>query len=489
MASAPTDLVETVSPEQDKPGAVALRGAVRDVVDYDLLFDCVHCGLCLESCPTYVITRAEMDSPRGRIYLMKALAEGRLDLDHDAVRHLDLCLECRGCETACPSGVRYGRLIEHARGYIEQNWRRSIKERLRNRIIRAIFPYPARLRAVLAPLKFAERHGMRRLLRRLAPASARDWLDLLPELNREQEPLFPLSPHPDVNAVEERRPDNAASGAPSAVVHHGCVAQVLNQSANLNSERVLGAAGYRIVQLAKTACCGALDIHHGNLERAREFARINVAALAASGADFIVSAASGCSAVIAQYGELLKDDSQFAAQAREVAARVTDLSSLLLARPHTEPSARLSPAQSLLPLPQGYPHLTSPAKERARGKSSGAFRVTVTYHDSCHLVHGLGIREQPRELLRSLPGVNLVELTESDLCCGSAGSYNLTEQAMARELARRKVDNIIATGAQYVVLSNPGCQFQIAAELKRRGSSIRVMHIADFLALAAVSSA
>src|SRR5689334_23068635 len=202
MASAPTDLVETVSPEQDKPGAVALRGAVRDVVEYDLLFDCVHCGLCLEACPTYVVTRAEMDSPRGRIYLMKALAEGRLDLDREAVRHLDLCLECRGCETACPSGVRYGRLIEHARGYIERNWRRSVKERLRNCVIRTIFPYPARLRAVLAPLKFAERTGMRRLLRWLAPASARDWLDLLPELNRKQELLFPLPSYPDVNAVE-----------------------------------------------------------------------------------------------------------------------------------------------------------------------------------------------------------------------------------------------------------------------------------------------
>ncbi|MBV8359628.1 MAG: 4Fe-4S dicluster domain-containing protein, partial [Deltaproteobacteria bacterium] len=157
MATVPRNLAEIALPGQDRP---APQGAVRDVVDYELLFDCVHCGLCLESCPTYVITRAEMDSPRGRIYLMKALAEGRLELDRDAVRHLDLCLECRGCETACPSGVRYGRPIEHARGYIERNWRRSMVERLRNRIIRTIFPYPERLRAALAPLRFAERTGM-----------------------------------------------------------------------------------------------------------------------------------------------------------------------------------------------------------------------------------------------------------------------------------------------------------------------------------------
>ena len=397
-----------------------------------------------------------MDSPRGRIYLMKALAEGRLELDRDAVRHLDLCLECRGCETACPSGVRYGLLIEHARGYIERNWRRSVIERLRNGIIRTIFPYPARLRAALAPLRFAERMGVRGLLRRLSPGSARDWLDLLPELSREPAPLFPANPHPVPGLLEGRGQDPGASTAPSVVVHHGCVAQVLTESANLNSERALAAAGYRVVQLAKTVCCGALDIHHGNLKRAREFARINVAALAASGTDSIVSAASGCSAVIAQYGELLKDDSTLAAQAHEVSARVTDLSSLLL--------GRLSSIR-------------------------GAFRATVTYHDSCHLVHGLGVREQPRALLRSITGVRLIELGESDLCCGSAGSYNLTEPAMARELARRKVDNIIATGAQYVVLSNPGCEFQIAAELKRRASAIRVMHMADFLALAAAASA
>ena len=453
MATSPKDLAGLSRTVRETP-ATAPRGAVRDVVDYELLFDCVHCGLCLEACPTYVITRAEMDSPRGRIYLMKALAEGSLELDRDAVRHLDLCLECRGCETACPSGVRYGRLIEHARGYIENNWRRSVVERLRNRIIGAIFPYPARLRAALAPLRFAERIGLRKLLRRLAPASARDWLDLLPALGREQGPLFPANPHPSPPPFRGRGQDAAASGAPSVVVHHGCVAQVLAESANLNSERALAAAGYRVVQLAKTVCCGALDIHHGNRERAREFARINVAALAASGADSIVSAASGCSAVIAQYGELLKDDSKLAAPARDVSARVTDLSSLLLGCLTCNPTE---------------------------------FRATVTYHDSCHLVHGLGVREQPRELLRSLPGVRLIELAESDLCCGSAGSYNLTERAMARELARRKVDNIIATGAQYVVLSNPGCEFQIAAELKRRASPIRVMHMADFLALAALA--
>jgi len=465
MRSSSQNPSELASLEPDR--APIAPGHIRDIVDYELLFDCVHCGLCLESCPTYVITRAEMDSPRGRIYVMKALAEGRLELDRDAVRHLDLCLECRGCETACPSGVQYGRLIEHARGYIERNWRRGVAERLRNRIIGAVFPYPGRLRVALAPVRFVERMGLRRLLHRLSPASVRDWLDLLPEMNREQAPLLSENQRPASLLSGGPEHGDASSMAPAVVVHHGCVAQVLSASANFNCEGALRAAGYRVVQVPTTVCCGALDIHHGNIERAREFARTNIVAFEASGADSIVSAASGCSAVIAQYTGLLKNDSKFATRASAVSLQVTDLSSLLLARGPQHP-----------PVPSFTP-------EPVRGKRSGSFQATVTYHDSCHLVHGLGVREQPRELLRSIPGVKLVELAESDLCCGSAGSYNLTERAMARELVRRKVDNIVATDVQYVVLSNPGCEFQIAAELKRRGSSIRVMHIADFLALSA----
>ena len=425
---------------------------LRDVVDYELLLDCVHCGLCLEACPTYVLTRAEMDSPRGRIYLMKALAEGTLELDADAVRHLDLCLECRGCETACPSGVHYGKLIEQTRVYVERNYRRGVGERLRNWAINSIFPYPRRLRIVLAPLRMADRMGMRPLLRKLAPGPLRDWLDLLP-------------PHDPASAAEHRAaranrrgPANldsanvaVAADAPSAVVHHGCVAQVLTDSENWNSERALAAAGYRVARLGRTVCCGALDLHNGNVARAREFARTNVREFKRCGADQIISAASGCAAVFAGYGDLLKDDPELAGDAREMAARVTDLSSLTLTRGR---------------------------------RFTREFRARVTYHDSCHLAHGLGVREEPREVLRSIPGVELIELAEADLCCGSAGSYNLTEPAMAGELVRRKADNIVATGADYVILGNPGCELQIAAELGRRGAKIRVIHLADFLALA-----
>jgi glycolate oxidase iron-sulfur subunit len=443
----------------ENAGAGAVRPApVRDVVDYELLFDCVHCGLCLESCPTYLVTRSEMDSPRGRVYLMKALAEGRIALDRDVVRHFDACLGCRGCETACPSGVHYGRLLERARDFVGRNYQRGLADGLRHAAVRAIFPYPARLRALLWPLHLAERLGLRGALRRLAPRELREWIELVPE-RRDGAPLYPEPPAPRSSESSESRASTAAStasgaaqpGAPSVVVHHGCVAQVLTPSENLNSERALAAAGYRVARLKRTVCCGALDLHDGNLRRGLDFARRNVRAFKAAGAEAIISAASGCAAAIASYGELLKDDPELACDAREVSARATDLSTLLL----------------------------------ARGGAAGKLECVVSYHDSCHLAHGMGVREAPRKLLRSIPGVRLAEMAESDLCCGSAGSYNLLEPAMAHELVRRKADNVEATGADFVVLGNPGCEFQIAAELHRRGARARVIHLADFLALAA----
>jgi glycolate oxidase iron-sulfur subunit len=421
--------------------AAERAGPVNDVVEYDLLFDCVHCGLCLESCPTYLLTRAEMDSPRGRIYLMKSLAQGRITLDDDVVRHLDSCLGCRGCETACPSGIHYGRLLERARNFVDRNHRRGFVDAMRHAAVRFIFPYPARLRAMLWPLRAAERLKMRGAVRQLLPRALREWIDLVPELTRVS-PVYPETTGPN-------------SDGPFAVVHHGCVAEVLTPSENLNTERALAAAGYHVVQLAPTVCCGALDLHDGNLPRGLDFARRNVRALKRSGAQAIVSAASGCAAAIASYGELLKDDPELAGDAREISARATDLSTLLL----------------------------------ARGKAVGRLECVVTYHDSCHLAHGMGVREGPRKLLASIAGVRLVEMAESDLCCGSAGSYNLLETTMAHQLARRKADNIEATGADYVVLGNPGCEFQIAEELRRRNSRIRVIHLADFLALVASSGA
>jgi glycolate dehydrogenase iron-sulfur subunit len=422
----------------DDLGPQAAR-PIRDVVDYELLFDCVHCGLCLEACPTYIVKRAEADSPRGRIYLMKSLAEGGLDLDADLVRHLDLCLGCRGCETACPSGVHYGRLVERARVFVESNAGRGLAERVRRGLPLALLPYPSRMRALVAPFRLAERMGLRSTVERTVPRAMREWLELIP----------PLRDGGDTGDASVAAAGEAAD-SPAVALHPGCVAQVLARRQNFNSARLLSAAGYRVHTLADAPCCGALDLHSGNRERALKFARANVRAIKRSGADVVVSAAAGCAAAMAEYGVLLKDDPELAADAREVGGRVKDLSALLLER---RPEFR-------------------------------ELRCTVTYHDACHLAHGLGVREGPRRLLASIRGVRLVELGESELCCGSAGAYNLTEPAMARALAERKADNIIRTGADYVVMANPGCEFQIAAALGRRGAATRAIHLADFLAMA-----
>src|SRR5260370_16072782 len=275
--------------------AATSSAPLRDVCEYELLFECVHCGLCAESCPTYVATRCEMDSPRGRIYLMKSLAEGTVDLDDDAARHLDLCLGCRGCETACPSGVHYGRLIEGERSFVERNHRRGLSERIKRSAIGAIFPYPRRLKLLLGPLTLIEAAGLRPALRAALPRTMRDWIDLLPALGSDSHALAPES-------MGAPRAD-----APSVVVHRGCVAQVLANSENQNSERLLAAAGYRVIRLEPTACCGALDLHSGNAARAREFARANVRALKNSGTDVILSAASASSTAIPDYAALLQN--------------------------------------------------------------------------------------------------------------------------------------------------------------------------------------
>jgi glycolate oxidase iron-sulfur subunit len=412
------------------------RQPVRDIVDYELLFDCVHCGLCLESCPTYVTSRREMDSPRGRIYLMKAIAEGQIELDATAVRHFDLCLGCRGCETACPSGVRYGELIERTADYVERHFLRPAGERFKRRLLGALLSSSRASRLATAPVRALKALGLAGIARRFAPPTLRRMLELT------------LVGNPVPSSPWSSRPPHPAR--PTATVHRGCIARAIADSENSNIENVLRAAGYPVVELKGARCCGALDLHAGNRDRGVRLAGETVRAFTDSGADVILSAASGCAAAMAGYGGLLRNSPE-RAQAERLAAGVRDLSTLVV-----------ESGESVAP----------------------RFDCVVTYHDSCHLVHGLKVREAPRRLLRSIPGVRLIEMAESDLCCGSAGTYNLTEPEMAATLARRKVDNIIATEADYVVLANPGCEFQIGVELARRGARTRAIHIADFIALA-----
>jgi glycolate oxidase iron-sulfur subunit len=400
------------------------------VVDGDLLRACVHCGLCLTACPTYVELGTEMDSPRGRIHLMRALEDGTLPLDSDVVRHLDLCLGCRACETACPSGVEYGRLIEEARAYVQGAYRRPFWEEWRWRVIAAVFPNPRALRGLLAPVRLLQRLGLWKLLGRVLPAAR-----LLPTLS----PAPPLAEIHPARGTERARVGLLA----------GCVAREIFPATNAATVRVLNQNGVTVVVPPDQVCCGALHLHGGEPETARRLARRNLGAFAPD-LDAVIVNAAGCGATMKRYGGLFEPSDPDAPRAAELAGRVRDVSEFL-ADLGIEPPPR-------------------------------AFPWRVTYHDACHLVHGQGVRDAPRALLSQIPGIEVVDLDEADLCCGSAGSYNLTEPAMATRLRERKVDHIVATGATCVVAANPGCILQIQAGLRARGLDLRVAHPVDLLA-------
>ncbi len=407
----------------------AAAPATRRFVDYEKFLDCVHCGLCLSACPTYVELGTEMDSPRGRIYLMKGLEEGSLEMTPDVARHLDLCLGCRACETACPSGVRYGDLIESARSFVEEHHRRSPWDALRRRLVTMFFPHPQRLRLLLFPLRLLELVGVLSLLRRVSSVVA-----MLPRLTS----WAPLPEVVPARGVEIQRVGLLA----------GCVAQVLFAETNRATVRVLTRNGCSVTTPRGQQCCGALYLHAGARREALECARHTIDVFPAD-LRAIVANAAGCGAMLKQYGELLADDPVYAERAHAFSAKVRDVNEFLAALPLEAPR--------------------------------GTVRARVTYHDACHLAHGQGVREAPRALLRAIPGVELVELADSDMCCGSAGSYNLTEPQMARRLGERKVANIEATGATCVAAANPGCAMQIQAGLRRAGSTARVLHPVELL--------
>lgn len=393
---------------------------------------CVHCGLCLGACPTYLETGNENDSPRGRIYIMRALEAERLPLSAAAIRHIDLCLGCRACEVACPSGVPYGELLESTREHIEKNHRRSpFQTFLRRVAIEQIFPFPKRMKLALGPARWLKK--MR--LENLWPKLVRDALSLIPT-------------RPNSTKLPER---SAAFGPPRGQVGfiEGCVMSVMFGETNAASVKLLNRAGDNVVVPRGQVCCGALYAHSGSLERARECARINIAAFEKFDLEAIIINAAGCGSTLKEYGHLLKDDPQWSSRAKRFSEKVKDLTEWL----RTE-----------------------------NFKSRISISKSVTYHDACHLAHPQHITKPPRELIRAVAGSHYVELPESDVCCGSAGSYNLTEPEMAERLQKRKVENILKSGAQVVITTNPGCLLQIRAGLKRAGADhIRALHIADFL--------
>lgn len=404
---------------------------------------CVHCGLCLSSCPTYAELGTEMDSPRGRIFLIKALAEGRIALTDSVVTHLSLCLDCRACETVCPSGVPYGQLIEAAKAEIERERPGGPLRRLfRSVNLDLLLPRPRALGLAGAAIGFYQRSGLQRLIRatgllRLLPGPLPAWEALLPELAPRGEGKLP-----------ERVLAHGTTRARVGFVE-GCVQRVVFGAHNRASVRLLARNGAEVRLPREAGCCGALHAHAGARQRARALARELIDAFERASVETTIVNAAGCGAHMKSYGHLLRDDADYRERAERFAARVKDLSEYLAQRP-------------LL-------------------GSLGRLAMTVTYHDPCHLVHGQKVWAQGRQLLQAIPGLTLVELKEADWCCGSAGIYNLTQPEMAGRLLERKVSHLLATGAEAVVTANPGCILQIAHGLRARGSAMKVLHLAEVL--------
>lgn len=420
-------------------------------IDYERFLDCVHCGLCTAACPTYLETGNENDSPRGRIYLMRAVTDGRLELTESVKGHLDLCLDCRSCETACPSGVQYGRLIEPFRIEMQQHEKVSSgaagHDWFHRWVLYGLFPYPQRLRWALAPAKlmqmlkldrFAERVGLMKLL----PERLRRMQRLLPKLGPREPRLPEFLP-----AIGPRRARVA--------LFTGCVAEAMFHHVNWATARVLQANGCDVVIPRDQVCCGAIHYHSGAGSPALELARTNAKTFDRESIDAVIINVAGCGSMLKDYGhlavELANGNQGISEVLDKFADKVKDVSEFL---------------SELGPIPP-----------------RGEVPMKATYHDACHLCHAQKIREQPRELLGLVPGLELVPLAESEICCGAAGSYNLTQGEMADQLASRKIKNILATGAASVIMGNAGCSLQIQAALRQAGSSIWVAHPMEILDL------
>jgi len=410
----------------------------------ELYKQCVHCGFCLPTCPTYALWGEEMDSPRGRIHLMKLGAEGKANLTDSFALHFDRCLGCMACMTACPSGVRYDRLIEATRAQLERRYRRSPGETLHRRLIFGLFPYPGRLRAALLPAWAYQASGLRALARRTR------LVELLPRKLRAMEALLPALSLRELGArlLPAHVPAQGAARKRVGMLT-GCVQRVLFPEVNAATVRVLAAEGCEVVIPRGQGCCGALMVHAGLEERAAAFARQLIDVFERAGVDTIVTNAAGCGSSMKEYGHLLREDPRYAERARAFAARCKDVSEVL---------AELPPRAARHPLP-----------------------LRVAYHDACHLQHAQGVRAEPRRMLETIPELELVEIPDAALCCGSAGIYNLVQPEAAAELGDRKASNCLSARPDLVVSANPGCLMQLASGLRRAGRRVPVLHMIELL--------
>lgn len=410
----------------------------------ELINDCVHCGFCLPTCPTYALWGEEMDSPRGRIYLMKLGVEGQAAMNDTYVGHFDKCLGCMACVSACPSGVQYDKLIEATRSQIERNYPRTLPDKLFRRMLFELFPHPTRLRLLAAPLWLYQHAGLQRLVR------GTNLLKLLPARLRAMETLLPPV---SISALQRskipaRLPAQGLSRRRVGLLL-GCVQRVFFADVNAATARVLAAEGCEVITPSEQSCCGALMVHAGQEDQALVLARKLIDVFEKADVETIVINAAGCGSTLKEYGHLLRDDPQYAERARTFSAKCRDISEVL---------AELEPRAPRHPLP-----------------------LRIAYHDACHLQHAQGIRAEPRQVLQTIPQLQVVEIPEAAICCGSAGIYNLVEPEPAQQLGNRKVQNILKTNAEAVVSSNPGCLLQITGGLQQAGHPLPTLHMVELL--------
>lgn len=405
----------------------------------ELVDDCVHCGFCLPTCPTYLLWGEEMDSPRGRIHLMKQGLEGG-PMDVALVQHIDACLGCLACLPACPSGVQYDALVEATRAQVERRWQRSAPDRALRNTIFALFPYRRRLRLLRTPLALYQRSGLARRVDRYGlfarlPAPLSTLAGLLPTLGRaERTPAFTPASGPRRHRVG---------------LLLGCVQAAFFPQVNAATARVLAADGCDVAAPSRQGCCGALSLHVGREDEAAAFARRTIDDFDRAGVETVIVNSAGCASAMKDYGRLLRDDPAYADRATAFSARVRDI---------TEWLVEIGPVAPRRPV-----------------------HAVVAYHDACHLANAQGIRDQPRRLLADIPGLTLREIAEREICCGSAGVYNLLQPQAAAELGDRKAGHVTATGADVLVTGNPGCLLQVGAALRRSGRAVALAHTVQVL--------
>lgn len=410
----------------------------------ELLRECVHCGFCLPACPTYMLWREEMDSPRGRIYLMQMAADGKIStLNAEFVQHIDRCLGCMSCMSACPSGVQYDKLLEATRAQIERLHRRSPWGRLHREVIFALFPHPARLRIIAAAMWAFQKLGARRLvlsaaMRDILPAELQEMVALLPELRLR-----------DLRASYPRFLPAAGVARKKVGMVLGCVQRVFFDRVNAATIRVLSAEGCDVYIPPEQGCCGALMTHCGREAEALDAARRLIDTFEPLNLDYIVINAAGCGSTLKEYGHLLRDEVNYAAKAKAFADKCRDISEVV---------CELEPRAERHPVP-----------------------MRIVYQDSCHLLHAQRIQRQPREVLRTIPGIELLEIAETGMCCGSAGVYNLLESDTARTLGQRKAANIARVKPDAVVSANPGCLLQISKELRKNKQALPSFHLVEVM--------